>query len=94
MTQLSDFNEWSIDLTTQEMLKDVYDVVTELELWDWMKSYNPSGGFMWTPLTKELKQINKAMKYNDHTGATYGLTMRTIRYMAIKDWRVGLPLPV
>lgn len=94
MTQLSDFNEWSIDLTTQKMLKDAYDVVTELELWDWMKSYNPSGGFMWTPPTKELKQINNAMKYNDHTGATYGLTMRTIRYMAIKDWRVGLPLPV
>lgn len=94
MTQLSDFAIWSIDLTTQKMLKDAYDVVTELELWDWMKSYNPSGGFMWTPPTKELKQINNAMKYNDHTGATYGLTMRTIRYMAIKDWRVGLPLPV
>ena len=59
-----------------------------------MKTYDPTAGFMYTPPTKEVRQINTAMKYTGHSGASYGWTMRMIQHMAINDWRVGLPLPV
>jgi len=67
------------------LLKDAHDAITACDLWDWMRSYTPDS-FMYSN-HPNLDQINKKMKYmNEHSGASYGWTMRQMESIAKIGW--------
>lgn len=69
------------------MLKDVYTAITACELWDWMRMYSPEDGkgFMFTS-HPNLDRIEKEMKFDGHSGASWGWTMRTMESIAKNGW--------
>ena len=70
-----------------EMLNDAYQAVNAANKWDFLaRSDVPGeGGFMFSRWA-ELDEISKHMKYDGHTGGTYGLTMRMMQRIAIVGW--------
>lgn len=69
------------------MLKDAYDAITACDLWGWMREFSPEDGkgFMFTS-HPNLERIDKAMKYQGHSGASYGWTMRQMESIAKIGW--------
>lgn len=69
------------------MIQDAYDTVKRLELWDWLKEFkpHPNEGFMFTP-DITIATIGKEMKYDGHSGASFGWTMREIQSIARNGW--------
>jgi hypothetical protein len=70
-----------------EMLNDAYQAVSAANKWDFLaRSDVPGeGGFMFSRWA-ELDEISKHMKYDGHSGGTYGLTMRMMQRIAIVGW--------
>lgn len=68
-----------------EMLQDAYDAISQCELWDWMRTFTPHAneGFMFTQ-DPNLSRISETMKYTDHSGTSWGWTMRTMEMIAKK----------
>jgi hypothetical protein len=69
-------------------LKDAYDAITKLNLWNDLSQYTPeqNKGFMFSssPL---LSQITSEMKLmDDHSGSSYGLTMRVMEFISKNGW--------
>ena len=69
----------------REMLTDAYKAVTVTESWEAMKQEPGGGGFMFSD-NAYMKPIHAALKYNDHSGVTYGWTMRNMQYIAQNGW--------
>ena len=71
--------------TPQEsiMLADAYEALTKAELWDYMKKPSTPGkdGFMFST-DAELVILARYMKYDGHSGASYGWTMRIMESIA------------
>lgn len=71
------------------MLADAYLAVTKVPGgWEYLARPGvPKGGsFMFGPETPILTQINNAMSYQGHSGASYGMTMRVIEFIAKHGW--------
>ena len=73
----------------REMLQDAYNAVSVSESWEAMKQ-EPSEGFM---LSQDgwLQKINEHITFN-HSGASYGWTMRQIQYIAQNGWEAYVSL--
>jgi hypothetical protein len=69
--------------STRNMLGDAYKAVTLAEKWDEMKIEPPSG-FMFSDLPY-MDAVDKHITYA-HSGATYGMTMRSMQYIARYGW--------
>ncbi len=69
------------------MLEDADAAITTCGLWEWMSTYNPTAGegFMFSN-HPNLDKISQAMKYEGHSGASYGWTMRTMQQVARLGW--------
>jgi hypothetical protein len=65
------------------MLNDMFQAITEANQWDWMRTYNPEEkrGFVWSD-APELKEIDKYIQYQGHSGTSYAWTMRQMQYIA------------
>lgn len=75
------------DEMSRFMLKDMYDAVTVSENWDNLKGFVPSdGGFMFGKMPEWFSAIDEAVKYDGHSGASHGWTMRCIDYIAKHGW--------
>ena len=81
-----DFNSLPIDPYFKEMLTEAYKIITELNLWDWLKNPNIPGenGFMFSQYP-EVSQICEKMKIG-HSGSSFGFTMRTMETIAKNGW--------
>lgn len=68
------------DEHSRMMVKDAYDVAVSLELLDEIKNINPERGFMFTehPI---IDKISKNLKYDGHSGCSFGWTMRQLEYL-------------
>jgi hypothetical protein len=67
-----------------KLLQDADDAITKCGLWGWMAEFNPAAGvgFMFTR-DDHLDRIHAEMKmYDDHSGASYGWTMRVMQKVA------------
>jgi len=62
------------------MVKDAYDVTVSLELLDEIKNLNPEKGFMFTN-SPVIDKISKNLKYDGHSGSSFGWTMRQLEYI-------------
>ena len=69
------------------MLQDADNAITTCELWGWLKNYVPeeNKGFMFSE-HPNLTRINNAMKYQGHSGSSYGWTMRQMEQIAKLGW--------
>jgi hypothetical protein len=84
----SDFSfEFIPDSHTRGVLANGYRAVTELELWSWLKDFEPSvsTGFMFSEHPNVIKIGNKMESLPDapgHSGSSFGFTLRHLQYMA------------
>jgi hypothetical protein len=69
------------------MLRDMDSAITQCNLWEWLREYTPEEGkgFMFSQ-HPNLDKINAAMKYQGHSGSSYGWTMRQMEYIAKHGW--------
>ena len=69
-----------------EMLQDAYETITRLDLWEWLKEFNPhpNEGFMFSTAI-ELATIGTSMR-TAHSGTSFAWTMRTIQHIAKYGW--------
>jgi hypothetical protein len=63
------------------MVKDAYEATEKAEAWDYLKRFEPDQGFMFSS-DATVNKINANMKYDGHSGGSYGWTMRQIQYIA------------
>ena len=73
------------DIDSQRMLSDAYNAVTLTESWDYIGQDPGNGGFMYSTDIR-LKTIGGAMKYDGHSGSSYGWTMRVMQKIANHGW--------
>ena len=75
------------DESSEEMLTDMYNAVSVSENWENLKGFVPEdGGFMFSKMPEWFSLINKAVKYDGHSGSSHGWTMRCIDYIAKHGW--------
>jgi hypothetical protein len=84
------FGDGSFDFMDDYMapyLVNAHWAITQCELWDWLRTYSPHDGkgFMFSTIP-EMKRINTKMNEQDiardHSGASYGGTMRVMECIA------------
>jgi hypothetical protein len=84
------FNGLNLPDWDREMIESAFQAVTSVEGgWDYLKSYDPGqGGFMFSTPPPKMKEIDDAVNagYGGHSGASYGMTMRVIQYIAKYGW--------
>ena len=84
----SAFNFIDCSMTRQCMMNGCW-AMDQTRLWDWLKNYevDPSRGFMFAN-EPEINLIGNVMEQNNapvqvgHSGASFGITMRNLHYIA------------
>ena len=74
------------DSWERKMLENGYQAISELELWEWLKTYEPGErGFMCSDHNNILV-ISEKMQLlpnpPNHSGSSFGYIMRTMEYIA------------
>ena len=72
-----------IDEKSRVMFENAYNAISLTEMWDYMKKDTES--FMFSS-DKEIEVISNKMSelgYNGHSGASFGLTMRNMQFIAL-----------
>lgn len=71
----------------RQMFDDAYKTITLVNAWDAMKLNPGDGGYMYSKtLHPDIEKIRVHMNYKHHTGESYGLTMRSMQYIATQGW--------
>jgi hypothetical protein len=81
MTEQSIFNY--TDDHSRVMLENAYTAISLTEMWDYMKKNSDSYMFS---TDKEIKIISDKIEelgYHGHSGASFGLTMRNMQFIAL-----------
>lgn len=101
--QRGNFDRLKLDDWDREMIESGFKAVSSVDGgWDFLSTYDPGeGGFMFSRPPPKMEEINDAINklYGGHSGASYGMTMRILQFIAKNGWeayvqRVGLkPLP-
>jgi hypothetical protein len=74
-----------MDSWEAEMLKDIYNAVSELNMWENMRNFSEQS-FMFSRSTW-LSEVQGKMKLMDqHSGSSYGICMRIIESIAKSGW--------
>jgi len=75
-----------MDATTREMFDDAYNAIDAVSGgWEFMGIDPGDGGFMYSSNSYSVA-IQKNMKYDGHSGASYGWTMRVMQRIARIGW--------
>jgi hypothetical protein len=80
MTTKQIFKDMNMAEDEIEMLADAYDATTLADQWEYLKNTHIES-FMFGN-QPQIKEINKFMKFDGHSGTSYGWTMRNIEYIA------------
>ena len=74
------------DVATREMFDDAYMAIDAVwGGWEFMERDPGEGGFMYSS-DPYSAAIQKNMKYDGHSGASYGWTMRVMQKIARVGW--------
>jgi hypothetical protein len=73
------------DLSVRAMFDDAYKAITTAGAWEFVERGPGDGGFMYSS-DPYSAAITKAIKYTDHSGASYGWTMRVMQQIARAGW--------
>lgn len=87
-----DFTGLNLPDWDHEMIESAFKAVSSVEGgWEFLNTYDPGeGGFMFSTPSPKMAEIDNAVNkgYGGHTGASYGITMRVIQYIARYGWDV------
>ena len=76
-----------MDADSAMMVKDMCQAVSVTANWDNLKEFTPGdGGFTFGIMPAWFADINNAMEYKGHSGASYGWTMVRVHYIARYGW--------
>ena len=82
-----DINDWPCvkvyGTDFRRCLLNAANAITNYELWDWLKNYNPEEGkgFMFSS-DQNINLIGNALDSDGHSGATFAYTMRCMETIA------------
>ena len=80
------------DESSRYYAKDAYDATTKAEAWALLKEDPGEGGFMYSA-DERYKSIQDKMEcIQEHSGASYGWSMRQIQYIAQHGWNAYVAL--
>lgn len=76
--------EFISDKSDRMMLESAYNVVSVLEMWNFLKTFEPGdNGFLFTKNESASEIMNKLCDdYPGHSGASLACTMRTMQFIA------------
>ena len=87
-----DFSFMASSYPSAADLKDAYDAITKAEAWELMARDPGEGGYMFST-TIDLSHVHKHMRSLDsHSGASYGIMMRHMHYIANNGWEAYVQL--
>lgn len=74
------------DTHTRAMIQNGHQAITQLELWPWLKTFDPEdGGFMFSS-DPHINMISEKMDSlpnpPGHSGSSFGFTMRHLQFIA------------
>ena len=72
------------DISTRKFLQSAHQAVTNCKMWDWIRTTHIKS-FMYgeePEMDKIRKEMEKDPINGNHSGASYGWTMRSIEYVA------------
>ena len=82
------------DEHSRDFFKSAHQTLSRCELWNWLRNFEPQEGrgFMFAEGVPELERINEEL-FKDpvnggHSGASYGITMRNMEYIAKNGYSV------
>ena len=77
------------DSDTESALKDGYNSVDKLGLWDWFRRPDipGHGGFVFSD-HEELKMISREMTHQGHSGTSFAFVMRIMQNIAVHGWDI------
>jgi len=73
------------NINEREMYKSAYDVITQMNMWEYLKNYEPGEhGFMFSSNDKNITNLMNTIveNYSNHSGFSMGFTMRIMQYIA------------
>ena len=82
------------DEYSRPYLVSAHKVITRCELWEWLRNFQleDGKGFMFTHGVTELDRLNEELHKDPisstHSGASYGITMRNMEYIAKYGYEV------
>ena len=82
----SDIFAFIRDSWEKQMVENGYQAISELELWDWLKTYEPGEyGFMCSNHENILiisQKMQSLPNLPNHSGSSFGHTMRILQFIA------------
>ncbi len=86
------FNGLNLPDWDREMIESGFQAVSSVDGgWEYLSTYDPgNGGFMFSTPPPKMVEIDNAVNrlYGGHSGASYGITMRVLQYIAKYGWDV------
>jgi len=79
----AEFNYNIYDNNNRMMLKNAHQAITNAEAWDWMRNFNEQS-FMFSndAMIGKISKNMVSLGYDNHSGSSYGWTMRCMEYLA------------
>lgn len=77
--------EFITTLHSRRMLCSAHRAITQLELWNWMRNTKPDkdkGYMWWSHLNMERIMYEIENDYVGHSGSSFAITMRHMKYIA------------
>lgn len=80
---MDQFRKLGFNAEESMMLFDMLEAITEANQWEWLRTYVPEEkrGFMFST-APELKEIDKYIQYQGHSGSSYAWTIRNMQFIA------------
>lgn len=69
------------DMNFNYMIYNGANVLNKLKLWNWIKSYDPDDGFMFSE-HENTNAVSDELYNDDHTAITFAITMRYLQRIA------------
>lgn len=85
-----DFSRVPLSDWDKQMIQSAFEAIESVpDGWEFLRTYDPGhGGFMFSSPPPKMEEINKAVldRYGGHSGASYGMTMRNMEFIAKQGW--------
>jgi hypothetical protein len=77
-----------LDNTDYVMVREAMDIISELNLVDFVKNFNDDRGFI-SSLDKRVNLIGLSLAHQSHSGSSFACVMRNCQYYFnhIDEWR-------
>ena len=82
-----DFNWYSDEQPVRDILKNMFDAVTKLNLWDWLRDFNPNpeDGLQFSE-SSEIDAIAQETADMGHSGTSFGYCLGNMSSIAKIGW--------